>query len=206
MKYSRKNLKAVGQLEFEDLMAEATDVCLRMRSVRRKDLVFCPLRIPGWQTSESLWLHLNPVVSGEAWLEDRFENLLKAATLGELLIMAAAYISELLDQELAHYADVDLGESGYAEYCGSVIEELGTDESDETQIGVFCWNVAKAVLEAYGQRHTLSEYELLEQLESEVFLDEELANTLENRKTHISKVLAGCLCYLHGWCRGIRHG
>jgi hypothetical protein len=59
-------------MESEDLFAEATDICLRLRSIQRKDIVFCHLRTPGWRTAESQRLHLTPTVLDEAWLEDRF--------------------------------------------------------------------------------------------------------------------------------------
>ena len=187
-------------------MAEATDVCLRMRSIRRKDFVFCALKIQGWQTSESRRLHLTPGVLDDAWLEDRFVMIREAATLCDLLVSTAASIGELLDQDMEKHAVGNAWETGYNEYCGSVSEGLGTDDSEETKFGAFFWRTARAVLEACEQRHTLSEWELLEQLETAVCLGDGFVNPPGDRKTYISDIFAGCLCYLHGWSCGRHRG
>jgi hypothetical protein len=199
MKRPRTSFRNPEQLEFEDLIAEATDICLRMKSIRRKDIVFCPLRIPGWQTSEARRLHLAPAVLDEAWLEDRFRNLRTADTIHDVLILTATYIGEVLDQEMQDQSGTETWWTGYAEYCLGAVAAMGDDDSDETQFGVFCWQTAVAILDAYEQRHTVSDWELLERLETVIVQVETFVQNPEDRKTHISEIFAGCLCYLHGW-------
>ena len=205
MKRPRSDYRNPEQLEFEDLLAEATDICLRMSSIRRKDIVFCPLRIPGWQTSEARRLHLAPAVLDEAWLEDRFRNLRTADTMHEVLILTATYIGEVLDLEMQAQCRTDVWWTGYVEYCRGVVAAMADDDSDETAFGVFCWETAVAILDAYEQRHNLSDWELLERLESVIGQGEAFVQNPEDRKTHISEILAGCLCYLHGWAGETSH-
>jgi len=205
MKRSRSHFQKQEQLQFEDLIAEATDICLRMRSIRRKDIVFCPLRIPGWQTSESRRLYLTPAVLNEAWLEDRFRNIRTADSIHEVLILTATYIGEVLDEEMQDQSGTDAWWTGYAEHCRSLLEAMSDNNSEETQFGVFCWKTALAILEAYDQRHTVSDWELLEQLESVIFQGEEFVRNPEDRKTQLSEIFAGCLCYLYGWASEQRH-
>jgi hypothetical protein len=199
MKRPRSDYRNPEQLEFEDLLAEATDICLRMRSIRRKDIVFCPLRIPGWQTTEAKRLHFAPAVLDEAWLEDRFRNLRKADTMHEVLILTATYLGEVLDLEMQDQSGTETWWTGYVGYCRGVVAAMADDDSEETQFGVFCWETAAAILEAYEQRHTVSDWELLERLESVIGQGQAFVQNPEDRKTHISDILAGCLCYLHGW-------
>ena len=204
MKQSRSKLKKPEQLEFEDLLAEATDICLRLRSIQRKDIVFCQLRIPGWQTTESQRLHLTPTVLDEAWLEDRFRNLRTADTLREALILSATYIGEVLDQERQEQAGTDAWSTGYVEYCGSVLEAIQADGREVTQFRVFCWETARAILEAYEQRHTVSDWELMDQLEAVIPQGVGFVQTPDDRKNHLSEIFAGCLCYLHVWAGELR--
>lgn len=199
MKRSKSHFRNPEQLEFEDLLAEATDICLRMKSIRRKDIVFCPLQISGWQTAEARLLHLAPAVLDEAWLEDRFRNLRKTDTMHGVLILTATYIGEVLDLEMQAQCGTDVWWTGYVEYCRGVVAAMVKDDSDEAEFGVFCWETAVAILEAYEQRHTVSDWELLERLESVIGQGEAFVQNPEDRKTHISQILAGCLCYLHGW-------
>ena len=85
------------QLEFEDLIAETVDICIRATSFRREDFVFCPLRIPGWQTTDSLRCYFAPVEFNERWLHEAYGNIKKTETVRDALVMTASYLSDLLD-------------------------------------------------------------------------------------------------------------
>lgn len=144
MKRSRSYPNKLEQLEFEDLLAEATDICVRMRSIRRKDIVFCQLQIPGWQTSEARRLHLTPAFLDEAWLEERFQNIRTADTIHEVLILTATYIGEVLDEEMQDQSGTDAWGTGYAEHCRSVVEAMSDNDGEGNQFGVVCCETAAA--------------------------------------------------------------
>jgi hypothetical protein len=123
----------------------------------------------------------------------------------DVLILTATYIGEVLDQEMHDQSGKETWWTGYTEYCHGVVAAMGDDDSDETQFGVFCWQTAVAILDAYEQRHTESDWELLERLESVIGQGEAFVQNPEDRKTHISEIFAGCLCYLHGWASEKSH-
>jgi len=117
----------------------------------------------------------------------------------QVLILTATYIGEVLDLEMQYQSGTETWWTGYAEYCRGVVAAMAEDDSDETEFEVFCWETAVAILDAYEQRHTVSDWELLERLESVIGQGEAFVQNPEDRKTHISQILAGCLCFLHGW-------
>lgn len=184
-----------AQLEFEDLIAETIDICIRLKSIRRKNLVFCPLRIPGWQTAESHRYHLSPIAFGEAWLDEAYHNIKITKNLRDGLVMTAGYISDLLDFLMEKNHGEDAG-SNYSEYCGSVIQAIGADPDEGAQVAVFCWKVAQLILEAYEACHGMNDWELYEHLESVLPTEDK---PQEDREGSLFEVFRGCLCLLHGW-------
>jgi hypothetical protein len=123
----------------------------------------------------------------------------------EVLILTATYLGEVLDQEMQDQSGTEMWWTGYVEYCWGIVAAMADDDSEETQFGVFCWETALAILDAYEQRHNLSDWELLERMESVIVQGEAFVQHPEDRKTHISEILAGCLCYLHGWASEKSH-
>lgn len=199
MKRNKPQKRHPEQLEFEELVAETIDICIRMRSLRRKNLVFCPLRIRGWQTSESLRYNLMPAGFDEAWLEHALQNIREAETVREALIMTASYISDLLDLAIEKTGPEEALTTNYSSFCDQVIQSLGPDNSEEAELAIFCWKTARVFLEFYDGCHTMNDWELREHLEFALTNGGDLEQTLGHKESPLFGVFGGCLGYLHGW-------
>ena len=201
MKRKKPQKSQPEQLELEDLIAETIDICIRMRSIRRKNLVFCPLRIRGWQTSEALRYFFRPARFDEAWLEAALQNIREAETVRDALIMTASYISDILDLAIEKNTPEDALETNYPSYCHEVVESISPDNSEEAEVARFCWKTAKIVLEAYDGCHIMNDWELREHLESALTDGGDLEQTLGDKESALFGIFGGCLVYLHGWMR-----
>jgi hypothetical protein len=199
MKRPKYPSRTQEQLEFEDLIAETVDICLRMRSIRRKDLIFCPLRIPGWHTSESLRFHFTPPRFDEAWLDSAFHQIKNAGSVRDSLIVTASHLSEILDQERERTRQGGSDTTKYSEYCEELIQLIPPGRSEEAQLTIFCLKAAQVILDVYDESHALNEWEILERLESELTLGGALEEALEGKAAHLFGIFAGCLGYLYGW-------
>jgi hypothetical protein len=187
------------QLEFEDLIAETVDICIRATSFRREDFVFCPLRIPGWQTTDSLRCYFAPVEFNERWLHEAYGNIKKTETVRDALVMTASYLSDLLDLIIQKDEDEAAGSTNYSKHCDQVIQSIRTNNNEATRIVGFCWEMAQTILESYEACNRLSDWELQEHLESFLPSGPDLEQSLEHKKASLIEVFCGSLCLLHGW-------
>jgi hypothetical protein len=201
MRRKKRPLRDPKQLEFEDLIAETIDICIRARSFGRKDFVFCPLRIPGWQTTESLRCHLGPVAFNVRWLTEARDNVKKTASVRDALVMTASYLSDLLDLISKKNEDEAEWSTNYSKHCDQVIQDIRVDNNEANQVVVFCWEIAQMILESYESCNGMNDWELQEHLESILPSGPDLEQSLEHKKSSLTEVFCGCLCVIHEWIR-----
>ncbi len=199
MKRNKHQKRHPEQLEFEDLVAETTDICIRMRSIRRKDLIFCPLRIRGWQTTEAQYDPFTPAPLNDQWLDQAFQNIHRTETVRGALITTASYLSAILDLDLETTADEDSWRTKYSAYCDQVIETINPDTSSEDEIALFIWKTAQTILECYDSCHAMNDWELREHLESALTNGSDLEQTLKSERSPLFGIFTGCLAYIYGW-------
>ncbi len=201
MKRSKRKRTDLHQLEFDELVAETTDICLRLKSVRRGDCVFFPLPIRGRQTAEALMAERLASSFNDAWLACACERIQALDSVKDALILTSSYLSELLDLDIERGGSGSFWSGNYSGYVEQLVEGLSELECMHVCEILAFWKAIQGLLETYDECHALTDWGILECVNAKV---EEALDTeccFQENDARLNEFFSCCVRFVHSWLK-----
>lgn len=189
-----RKYSAPFQLEFTVLVAAAEnasrETATRLKARRKSE----GEKRRAIRLLETPWLFRDGF--SQAWLDSAVASIKKCASLREVITLTACYLSELLDMIMRDDGGSREWRGKYEEFCDYKIS-LHTDSADENErvLRTF-WEVAGDLLTTYNALNNLSDWSLLENVDTAAINDWK-ASDFHGRESFIRDRCCDILSFMH---------